>query len=377
MEKKRILIVNNNMQMGGIQKSLLNLLIEICKRYDVTLMLFSAYGDLLTKIPSEVKIVFASKSFEILGTPWKELKRKPLLALHKITVSIINKVFGKKVAFKAISIFQRKIKGYTHVISFSHCTSKKHLSVCTPEFVINCVDSSFKICYIHCDYANSDTAGEYNNNIYRKFNLIACCSASVRERFLSIIPDVREKTVVARNFYDLSVVEQASHSPYDYDQKYINIISVSRLSREKGVFRAIKSIHMSNCPHIRYYIIGDGPERADIEKYISENHLETQILLVGEQLNPYRFMKNADYLLVPSYHEAAPMEFDEANIPNLKIISTDTTSAREMLSSVDDIIVDNFDAQFWANLKKSDRKKQFVVKNEIALKMFLNMLKEY
>lgn len=37
---ERILIVNNNMHIGGVQKSLLNLLTDIHGRYDVTLLLF-------------------------------------------------------------------------------------------------------------------------------------------------------------------------------------------------------------------------------------------------------------------------------------------------------------------------------------------------
>ena len=42
-------------------------------------------------------------------------------------------------------------------------------------------------------------------------------------------------------------------------------------------------------------------------------------------------MLQADYLLVPSRNEAAPMVFDEASVLGLKIISTDTTSAAEMV----------------------------------------------
>ena len=49
---KRILIVNNNMHIGGVQKALLNLLQTLHADYDITLLLFyrggaaqrSAYG---------------------------------------------------------------------------------------------------------------------------------------------------------------------------------------------------------------------------------------------------------------------------------------------------------------------------------------------
>ena len=42
---KKILIVNNNMHIGGVQKSLLNLLRSIGDSYDITLLLFFKGGE--------------------------------------------------------------------------------------------------------------------------------------------------------------------------------------------------------------------------------------------------------------------------------------------------------------------------------------------
>ena len=50
---KKIIIVNNNMKVGGIQKSLCNLLWSIHGRYDVTLLLFQAVGDYMNQIPAD------------------------------------------------------------------------------------------------------------------------------------------------------------------------------------------------------------------------------------------------------------------------------------------------------------------------------------
>ena len=375
-EKPKILIVNNNMQVGGIQKSLLNLLNGIKDQYDIELLLFSEYGELYKEIPSGVKVIFASKPFRILGTPWAEIKNNPIMALYKLIILLINKIFGKDTAFKIVSMFQKEICGYTHAISFSHCTNEKSFSVCTPEFVLRCVKAERKICYIHCDYSNSDTASKHNNDIYRQFDKIACCSESVRKRFLKLVPDIEDKTFVVRNFYDMSIISKANNDPVTYDDKFINIISASRLSEEKGIFRAIKAIFEANCKSIRYYIVGDGPQKNDIKQYIDNNRMGGQICLLGEQTNPYRFMKNADYLLVPSYHEAAPMVFDEARILGLRVISTPTTSAEEMLDSQKDIICDTFDVTLFKSLSKSDFKISSVVSNKKREEEFYSLVKE-
>ena len=41
---KKILIVNNNMKIGGVQKSLCNLLWSVADQYDITLYLFAPIG---------------------------------------------------------------------------------------------------------------------------------------------------------------------------------------------------------------------------------------------------------------------------------------------------------------------------------------------
>ena len=65
---------------------------------------------------------------------------------------------------------------------------------------------------------------------------------------------------------------------------------------------------------------------------MKEYNLEQFVEFHGVQNNPYRFMKNADLLLIPSYHEAAPMVYEEARCLNLPILTTRTLSADELVS---------------------------------------------
>ena len=50
---KKILIVNNNMKVGGVQKSLYNLLWSLEGQYEITLCLFRATGAYLDQLPRE------------------------------------------------------------------------------------------------------------------------------------------------------------------------------------------------------------------------------------------------------------------------------------------------------------------------------------
>lgn len=55
------------------------------------------------------------------------------------------------------------------------------------------------------------------------------------------------------------------------------------------------------------------------------------VTLLGEKENPYGYMAKADILLLPSISEAAPMVINESACLGTPVLSTDTSSAVEMI----------------------------------------------
>lgn len=72
----KILIVNNNMEIGGIQKSLANLLSEISTKHDVTLFLFNPEGALMDEIPENVQVINGNFYTRVLGMSQNQAKKK-------------------------------------------------------------------------------------------------------------------------------------------------------------------------------------------------------------------------------------------------------------------------------------------------------------
>jgi len=81
----------------------------------------------------------------------------------------------------------------------------------------------------------------------------------------------------------------------------------------------------------KWHIVGDGEERKEIEQRITVLNLNNNVVLEGETANPYRFVKNATFFFLPSYHEAAPMVIDEARSLGLPVLTTETTSSFDMV----------------------------------------------
>lgn len=338
---KKILIVNNNLDMGGIQKSLVNLVKALYREYEITLLLFSKSGSLLQEIPDGVNIITPSRGYRILGLEKKKLKRYPILFGLKAFLTGYTKLFSRRNAMKLLGVFQRKLGGYDVVISYSHFPHHEYFGNGCADFVLDKTICSNKVCLIHCDYLSFGGNTDTNNRAYMEFDKIACCSDSVREWFLlgSGLPE--RKVYTMRNFYDLRLTDIRSEGIKLFDESQINVLIIARLSGEKGIPRAIEALSQSKRTDIHYYVIGDGPQREEIIRTISRCQLENQVTMLGELHDPYPYLSQADWLLVPSFHEAAPMVFDEAIMLGTKVITTDTTSAEEMIGSRYGIVCKN------------------------------------
>ena len=80
----KLLFVCNNLHIGGIQKSLLNLLSEIKNRHDITLFLFYPEGELMGDVPQNVKILRGNCFTRIMGMSQAEAKQKGFFTfLHR------------------------------------------------------------------------------------------------------------------------------------------------------------------------------------------------------------------------------------------------------------------------------------------------------
>jgi glycosyltransferase involved in cell wall biosynthesis len=335
--KRKIIFVNNNLKSGGVARSLVNLLKEINKDYEITLLLFSKVGELVHEIPSNVKVIESNSLFKYLAISNTESKSKISDFIIRAILASITKVFGTAISFKLILLSQRVIGDYDYAISFLQGAGKKVFYGGCNELVLKKINAKTKIGFIHADFLSGDINTTNNRKNYKLFDKIVTVSEGCKANFLAVLPELEGKVYVVRNCSDwIDIQIKGGIDPVQYDSSYFNIVTVARLSPEKGIDRAIESIYklVNEGYRVKYHIIGDGIEKKRLEGLISDYHLFDFVSFYGDQFNPYRFMKNADLFLLPSFHEAAPMVFDEAKILNLPVLTTETTSTSEMIMSV-------------------------------------------
>lgn len=361
---KKTLIVFTNARMGGIQKALISYLKQNQDKEEITLRLFYKEGVLLKDIPSTIRVQEVQSDYRYLGmaqADCKTLKDKIKRGIY----TVIARVVGQGYAIKLMSLTNRNNdkEEFDEAISFIHVTYFHSLYGGVPQYVLSLKNIKKKICYVHCDYLNSGTRNKYSDCVYKRFDEIVCVSNSTKQLFLQAIPEMTGKVIAKYNPINYSEINKmALIDTYEYDNHYINCITVARLSKEKGIFRVIEALKKIGSNRIRYYIIGEGIWRQKIEETIQEYSLYDNVILLGEQDNPYRYMKNADLLIVSSYHEAAPVVFQEAIALGVPILSTETSSAKEMVGERYGIVVSNNDAAIEDALRKISQNPEILKK---------------
>ena len=117
--------------------------------------------------------------------------------------------------------------------------------------------------------------------------------------------------------------------------KKIRIVTVGRLSREKGQDIAIESARIMKEKNIEFiwYFIGDGASYIELRSLIKKYGLEKQVIFLGKMENPYPYIKNCDIYVQPSREEGYGMTVAEAKMFQRAIVITNFLTAAEHIQN--------------------------------------------
>lgn len=334
---KKILFVINHMKVGGIQKSLLELLKALTRdgSYDISLLCCTPDGAYMERIPDSVHILSESPYARIPELPLGKCRAMgKKYYFFRAFAALWSRFFGKGFPTRLLCAKIGKIEGeYDVAISFSQPIADKDFCNLTNEIVLHCCRAKKKVTFVHCDFGSYGGNTRRNRRLYSKFDTIAAVSDSVGRRFAEIVPDLATRVQTVYNCCDTEEIRRmAEDSPVSYDKK--TVVTVARLSPEKGLARCVPLFARlrDEGADFEWHIVGGGNLMGEMERTVKQYGMEGRIVLEGEQTNPYRYLKNADYLLLSSFHEAAPMVFDEAMTLSVPILTTNTLSAKELVS---------------------------------------------
>lgn len=334
---KRVLIVNKSFALGGIQSSMINMANELSKYYKVDLYVYNPVGIMKDRLENSVTILTPSYRFRALGMSFSDaVKTRNLkIILFRVFATVWTKLFGNKYPIECAIRRQPKLIGYDIAIAYHHEQKKRTVTSGFVRFVDSCVEAKKKLAWIHYDVNFYNRDNDYNNQFYQKMDKIICVSQSLGKSFAEKNKTLSDKTDYCYNFmfYDLIRNKGNLQQEIAYPKDKFICFSACRLEPVKAIVRAVEALAdtFKSNEDLMWYIAGDGSEREKIEKKIRAYGLHKNIILIGNQPNPYPYMKNAHLIMNLSYHEAAPVVFFESKALEVPVFATRTLSADELL----------------------------------------------
>lgn len=179
------------------------------------------------------------------------------------------------------------------------------------------------------------------------FNKIFCVSKSIKEEFDSMYPNEQNKSEVFYNVLDTSEIIRKSKefNPKELDSENFNIVTVGRLTEQKGYDISIKAASLLKRDGInfKWYGIGEGKDRKKLEKLINKEKVNDNFYLLGRKNNPYPYIKNCDIYVQPSRHEGYSIALTEARILKKLIVTSDFPANKEQIEDGTNGIISKLD----------------------------------
>lgn len=323
--KKRILFINGHLNTGGVERSLVDVLKHMdYTKYAVDLLLLEDIGDYASELPSEVNVLFRD-IHHTYGSFASSIRRciaaHDWMCLRLRFLFLLRKFFGACALKRAATILIGK-HHYDCVIGFRP-------GICS-DLAAYSVQTDRKITWWHHGEFNVDRAAY--GDMCVKMNAVAVVSQSCKAMLQEKLPELESKLVCIPNMLDAAVIgRKAANSPYTGDM--LHIVSVGRLAPEKHFENIIPTAKVLRETGIDFtwHMVGEGPERSQLEALIAENDLKDHVILEGSKANPYPYMKYADLFVHPSYIESQGLTVLEAMAIGVSCVVTKSRGPCEFI----------------------------------------------
>lgn len=326
MNRKKILFLNCTLGLGGVERSLCDVLRNIdYNKYEVDLYLDSVTGALMSQIPGSVKIVHPNMD-ETYGRFYSIITS--LIAKKeygKISLRIIKKLssaFGYGVYALLRPIYNKNGR-YDAVIAYREGE--------ITQFAYRAFKWNTFIGWWH--YGGIPESNDEYRKL-KKIKYLVAVSEQSKDALMQKFDYLADKIAAIPNIVDSSYIKtMASEFDPMYTEGIIHLVTVSRLSPEKHLENIIYCAKylLDNGIEFQWHIVGGGLLYDQLKDNILQNHLEDTVILEGEKPNPYPYVKSAYIYVHPSYVESQGLTILEAMALGIPCVVTKSLGPCEFI----------------------------------------------
>ncbi|HCN50968.1 MAG TPA: glycosyltransferase [Chryseobacterium sp.] len=311
IEKKiKILFRHRSMEMGGVEKVLLGLLNNLDRdKFEITVCLTLNQGKLRNELPQHVRKVYLTDGKEDFSS--NSLLQKLQLVVRRIKLRKLknNPVIADRIINDTFDIeIGMDYRDYDAILNSTHKNSKKigwfHSEINVPQFqpLVPEILKSFP---------------QFDHMVY--------CSHKIKDMMHQYYPKLSypAETVII-NPIPIEEIKKKAEEKLEHFPEGPVFVSIGRLHSRKGYHKLIEAHKrlINDGFHHSIVVIGDGGEMANLKAQAANSGVEKTFILAGNQMNPYPYIRKADYFVLPSESEAWPLVIAEALILQKPIVAT-------------------------------------------------------
>lgn len=320
---KKVLIVAQSLSGGGTEVALTEFINHLdIEKYNITLLLLDNKLDFSDRIKRDISIKYVQFDTDF----WHNL------------VSM-NSTLGKVIKKAAIN---KKIKIYDTVLNHVHSSAfniNYDLAIdfygygsFTTAIVAKKISACKKATWLH------DAKMPWIKNVekyFKYYDKIFGVSKTIKTVFDTMYPAQSSKCEVLYNFIDKSTIKNKSTKfiPKEFNENDFKIVSVGRLTEQKGFDIALKAASILKEKKIKFkwFVVGDGRDKKKLDRILDKLGLNNYFFFLGAKKNPYPYIKYSDIFVLPSRHEGYGIAILEARILKKPVITSNIPVSKEQI----------------------------------------------
>lgn len=291
---KRIAFFQNDLGVGGIQKSLVNLLCNLdYSRFEVDLYLSRRDKFFKTDFPPQLNVKYLQPMPRILSfIPFdlaRKLARQDFSGCGNYDLAVDFNSYQFSCAFGATSVPAKRRVMWVH----------NNVEIKLGD------EWKYRILW------------HFFKDKFKYYDEFVCVSEALVEPFQKMARIGNKSCVVIQNYIDVKEINkklELEPEGLTLDESCMNFVALGRLCHQKG-YDIMLDTFAKAClvrPALRLYIIGAGPDREALEKQAGELGIRQKVYFLGNQSNPYCYMKKMDAFISTSRYEGQPLNIMEA-----------------------------------------------------------------
>lgn len=361
-EKKKLLLYPGGMKNNGITTSVMNLLSNIdYQKYDVTIFLNNTNNNEqlnnLKSIDGRVRII---------------LRKGPMISTLKekyqnefVRQRGIYKSFEKRLYPKAL--FEREFRKIFGDSQFDYAIDYSGYAMFWSNLIL-ASGAKKKYILLHSDIKSDmertvkGKRPHYQNlkgviSLYPYFDKLVSVSEATKKLNQTNFGGLKLKNrhIASRNTINIKKINQLVDDDSDlfekngtpvlatltehgmegieFSQDDFKIVSVGRLSPEKGFDLLIKAVAelAPKYPQLKLYILGDGPLKGTLKSLVEQLGIQNHVYFLGQRRNPFFIVKRADVFALTSHYEGQSMVILEALTVGTNVLASDIIANRYVL----------------------------------------------